>query len=126
VHEVAASAADCGVAIDASALFDGAGCLLELVCAVKPRVQPAAVEDDVLIVCVGRVALHVWGIAGDALTFFGETVIAFVAFALGCVCFRRVDLLYAFEATGVSVFGIVVFINFLIGVVLAFVGAVQF
>ncbi|HSD28676.1 MAG TPA: ABC transporter permease [Vicinamibacteria bacterium] len=125
VHEVAACTSDRGVAIDASALPDGARRLLELARAVKPRVQPAAVEDDALTARVGRVALHVWGTAGDALTFFGETVIAFVALARGRARFRRVDLLHAFEATGVSALGIVALINFLIGAVLAFVGAVQ-
>jgi phospholipid/cholesterol/gamma-HCH transport system permease protein len=125
LHEVAAAASGRGVAVEASALPEGARRLLGLALAVKPRVQPPAVEDDALTARVGRVALHVWGTAGDALTFLGETVLAFVALLGGRARFRRVDLLHAFEATGVAALGIVALINFLIGAVLAFVGAVQ-
>jgi phospholipid/cholesterol/gamma-HCH transport system permease protein len=125
VHQVAASAAARGVALDAGALPEGARRLLDLARAVKPRVRPPAAEDDALTARVGRVALHVWGTAGDALTFFGETVLAFVGLLSGRARFRRVDLLHALEATGVSALGIVALINFLIGAVLAFVGAVQ-
>jgi len=125
VHGVAAAAARRGLALDASALPEGARRLLALALAVKPRVQPPAAEDDALTARVGRVALHVWGTAGDGLTFLGETVLAFGALLRGRARFRRVDLVHAFEATGVAALGIVALINFLIGAVLAFVGAVQ-
>jgi phospholipid/cholesterol/gamma-HCH transport system permease protein len=74
---------------------------------------------------VGRPALAAWTTAGDALTFLGETLLALLALLRGRARFRRVDLLHAFEATGVAALGIVALINFLIGAVLAFVGAVQ-
>jgi len=61
----------------------------------------------------------------DALTFLGEVVVSLLAFLRGRARFRRVDLLHAFEATGVGALGIVALINFLVGAVLAFVGAVQ-
>jgi len=125
VHGVAAAAAGRGVALDASALPEGARRLLDLALGVKPHVQPPAVEDDALTARVGRVALHVWGTAGDGLTFLGETVLAVGALLRGRARFRRVDLMQAFESTGVSALGIVALINFLIGAVLAFVGAVQ-
>jgi phospholipid/cholesterol/gamma-HCH transport system permease protein len=125
VHEVAAAASLRGAALDASALPEGARRLLGLALAVKPHVQRPAVEDDALTARVGRVALHVWATAGDALTFLGETVLAFAALVRGRARFRRVDLVHAFEATGVAALGIVALINFLIGAVLAFVGAVQ-
>lgn len=124
-HAVAAAAAGRGVAFDGSGLPEGARRLLDLALAVKPRVQPPAVEDDALTARVGRVALHVWGTAGDGLTFLGEALLAFGALVRGHARFRRVDLLHAFEATGVAALGIVALINFLIGAVLAFVGAVQ-
>jgi phospholipid/cholesterol/gamma-HCH transport system permease protein len=74
---------------------------------------------------VGRVALHAWNTASDALGFLGETLLALVAGLRGRARFRRVDLMHAVEATGVGALGIVALINFLIGAVLAFVGAVQ-
>lgn len=124
-HAVAAAASERGVAFDGSGLPEGARRLLDLALAVKPRVRPPAGEDDALTARVGRIALRVWGTAGDGLTFLGETLLAFVALGRGRARFRRVDLLHALEATGVSALGIVALINFLIGAVLAFVGAVQ-
>jgi phospholipid/cholesterol/gamma-HCH transport system permease protein len=82
-------------------------------------------EDDALFARVGRVALRAWDTASDASSFLGETVLAAGAFLRGRARFRRVDLMQAFEATGIGALGIVALINFLIGAVLAFVGAVQ-
>jgi phospholipid/cholesterol/gamma-HCH transport system permease protein len=125
VHEAAAAASRLGVEHDATALPEGARRLLGLALAVPPHVETALPEDDALTARVGRVGLHVWGTAGDALTFLGETVLALGLLLRGRARFRRVDLLHALEATGVSALGIVALINFLIGAVLAFVGAVQ-
>jgi phospholipid/cholesterol/gamma-HCH transport system permease protein len=125
VHDAAATASRLGVEVDAGRLPEGARRLLGLALAVKPHVEPVVLEDDALTARVGRVGLHVWGTAGDALTFLGETVLALGLLVRGRARFRRVDLLHALEATGVSALGIVALINFLIGAVLAFVGAVQ-
>jgi len=124
-HGAAAAASRRGVAVDAGSLPEGARRLLGLADAVKPQPLPPAVEDDALTARVGRVALHVWGTAGDALTFLGETVLAFGSLLRGRARFRGVDLVHALEATGVGALGIIALINFLIGAVLAFVGAVQ-
>jgi len=125
VHEAAAAASRLGVDVDASGLPEGARRLLGLALAVKPHVEPGVLEDDALTARVGRVALRAWGTAGDALTFLGETALALGLLLGGRARFRRLDLLHALEATGVSALGIVALINFLIGAVLAFVGAVQ-
>jgi phospholipid/cholesterol/gamma-HCH transport system permease protein len=71
------------------------------------------------------VALSAFGTADDALRFLGETVLAFGAFLRGRARFRGRDLFQAVESAGVGALGIVALINFLIGAVLAFVGAVQ-
>jgi phospholipid/cholesterol/gamma-HCH transport system permease protein len=125
VHEAAGAASREGIPVDASGLPDGARRLLGLALAVKRHVETPVPEDDALTARVGRVALHVRGTAGDALTFLGETLLALGLLLRGRARFRRVDLLHALEATGVSALGIVALINFLIGAVLAFVGAVQ-
>jgi phospholipid/cholesterol/gamma-HCH transport system permease protein len=125
VDRVAAAAAERGLAVDARALPEGARRLLDLARAVAPRSETPAAEDDALTARVGRVALRVAFTAGDALGFLGETVIAFFTLLRGRARFRRVDLVHALEATGVAALGIVALINFLIGAVLAFVGAVQ-
>jgi phospholipid/cholesterol/gamma-HCH transport system permease protein len=125
VHALAGEAAARGVDVDWTALPEGARTLLDLARAVPPRPIVPPTEDDSLLARVGRPTLLAWSTAGDALTFLGETVLALLALARGQARFRRVDLLHAFEASGVSALGIVALINFLIGAVLAFVGAVQ-
>ena len=125
VHAVVGESAARGVAVDWSALPEGARKLLDLARAVPPRPLVPSTEDDSLLARVGRPALAAWTTAGDALTFLGETALALLAFLRGRARFRRVDLMHAFEATGASALGIVALINFLIGAVLAFVGAVQ-
>lgn len=125
VHSVAGESAARGVEVDWTALPEGARKLLDLARAVPPRPLAPSTEDDSLLARVGRPTLAAWTTAGDALTFLGETVLALLALIRGRARFRRVDLLHAFEATGASALGIVALINFLIGAVLAFVGAVQ-
>ena len=111
--------------MDTSGLPEGVRKLVALARAVPPRVGTAAHVDDAVTARVGRVALRAWGTLGDALSFLGETIVAASALLRGRARFRRVDLLHAFEVTGVGALGIVALINFLIGAVLAFVGAVQ-
>lgn len=125
VHSVAAAATARGVAVDTSGLPEGVRKLVALSLAVKPHEKAEAPEDDALTARVGRVALHAWSTVEDAVSFVGEASLAFLALARGKARFRRVDLVHAFEATGVGALGIVALINFLIGAVLAFVGAVQ-
>ena len=125
VHSVAAAATARGVAVDTGGLPEGVRKLVALSLAVKPHEKAEAPEDDALTARVGRVALHAWGTVEDAVSFVGEASLAFLALARGKARFRRVDLMHAFEATGVGALGIVALINFLIGAVLAFVGAVQ-
>jgi phospholipid/cholesterol/gamma-HCH transport system permease protein len=125
VHALAGEAVARGVDVDWTALPEGARKLLDLARAVPARPIAPSTQDDSLLARVGRPALAAWTTAGDALTFLGETVLALVALLRGRARFRRVDLLHAFETTGVGALGIVALINFLIGAVLAFVGAVQ-
>lgn len=125
VHSVAALCAERSIPIDTGALPDGARRLLALATEAPPGAPPPPSEDDALTARVGRLALHGWDTARDAVGFLGETVLAFAALLRGRARFRRVDLLHAFETTGVGALAIVALINFLIGAVLAFVGAVQ-
>jgi phospholipid/cholesterol/gamma-HCH transport system permease protein len=125
LFSAAGLAAEKGVGVDAGALPEGVRRLLDLSRAVPRRVMVPVEVDDALTARVGRAALHSWGTAQDALEFLGETALAGVSFVRGRARFRREDLLYALEASGAAALGIVALINFLIGAVLAFVGAVQ-
>jgi phospholipid/cholesterol/gamma-HCH transport system permease protein len=126
VYAVLGLAEGRGIAVDLRRLPAGVQRLVALARAVPPgRHQAPLPTDDAMTARVGRVALHAWSTLEDALTFTGETVLAFRTLLRGRARFRRVDLLAAFESAGVAALGIVALINFLIGAVLAFVGAVQ-
>jgi phospholipid/cholesterol/gamma-HCH transport system permease protein len=125
LHAVGKAAAERGATVDTSALPEGARRLLDLARAVPPRVSAPAPVDPAVTARVGLAATEAWGRAEDALTFLGETALSFWSFLRGRARFRRLDLMHAFESAGVAALGIVALINFLIGAVLAFVGAVQ-
>jgi phospholipid/cholesterol/gamma-HCH transport system permease protein len=124
-YGLAELAGERSIGLDLGGLPPGARKLVVLAQAIPRRPFTRGVADDTLTARVGRAALRAHDTAGGALDFLGETVLALVALLRGRARFRRVDLLHAFEATGVAALGIVALVNFLIGAVLAFVGAVQ-
>ena len=125
VYSVAMLAGERGLELDAGGLPAGARKLLDLARAVPPRPIARVVVDDAFTARVGRNALRAGDTAADALEFLGETVVAFVNLLRGRTGLRARDLLSAVEATGVSALGIVALVSFLIGAVLALVGAVE-
>jgi phospholipid/cholesterol/gamma-HCH transport system permease protein len=74
---------------------------------------------------IGGDFLGFMGGIGDFLAFFGEISIALGRFLRGKARFRGVDMATAIQDCGVRAFGIVSLISFLVGVILAFMGAVQ-
>jgi phospholipid/cholesterol/gamma-HCH transport system permease protein len=124
-YAVADLAAERRIELDLGGLPAGARKLLAIATAVPRRPLTRPAPDDALTARVGRVALRASATAVDALGFLGETFLALASFARGRGRFRRTDLLHALEATGVAALGIVALVNFLIGAVLAFVGAVE-
>ncbi|MCG6926476.1 MAG: ABC transporter permease [Acidobacteria bacterium] len=125
VRTVAFISTERGVVLDASSLPSGARKLIDLAAAVPAKGDRRAPEDDALTARVGRMAVGVWDTASDANEFLGEVVEAFGTFLRRRARFRRVDLMHAMESAGIGALGIVALINFLVGTVLAFVGAIQ-
>jgi phospholipid/cholesterol/gamma-HCH transport system permease protein len=62
---------------------------------------------------------------GDFMEFLGELTVAFGKLVRGKARFRRVDLVEVIQECGANAVGIVTLISFLVGVILAFMGAVQ-
>jgi phospholipid/cholesterol/gamma-HCH transport system permease protein len=60
-----------------------------------------------------------------AMTFLGESVLALLALLAGRARFRKSDLFLIIQECGPRALGIVSLISFLVGLILAFVGAVQ-
>lgn len=114
-----------GLELDIAGLPEGVRDLVTLASAVPRADAGRPPEDDALSARVGRMALRTWDTAADANEFLGEVVQAFGSFLRGRARFRRIDLMHALESAGVGALGIVALINFLVGTVLAFVGAIQ-
>jgi len=74
---------------------------------------------------VGASALGLWQSTIEILSFIGEAFIAFLKFLAGKASFRRSDLLLFIQQCGANALPIVSLISFLVGLILAFVGAVQ-
>jgi len=111
---------------DRSGLPDGMRALLKLSETV-PENEGARAEapEHGFVEQTGREFLGFLGGVSDFLAFFGEISIALGRFVRGKARFRAVDLAIAIQDCGVKAFGIVSLISFLVGVILAFMGAVQ-
>jgi phospholipid/cholesterol/gamma-HCH transport system permease protein len=74
---------------------------------------------------VGESALEAFTGGTVMLSFMGENVLALLKLIRGRAQFRWIDILEAMQACGPQALGIVALINFLIGLILAFVGATE-
>lgn len=74
---------------------------------------------------VGESGLAAWTGGKVMLSFLGESVLALGQLARGKAQFRARDLLETMQACGPQALGIVALINFIIGLILAFVGATE-
>jgi phospholipid/cholesterol/gamma-HCH transport system permease protein len=74
---------------------------------------------------VGREALSFAEGLDEFLRFLGEVTLSFARLAVGKARFRRVDLMVVIQDCGAEAFGIVTLVTFLVGTILAFMGAVQ-
>jgi phospholipid/cholesterol/gamma-HCH transport system permease protein len=107
-------------------LPEGAQRLLKLASAVPER-QGAQREfrREPFFSIVGQQAIQFVASTGEMLAFLGGTVIAFIKLLGGRASFRRSDLALFLQESGVQALGIVSLISLLVGLILAFVGAIQ-
>lgn len=74
---------------------------------------------------IGERAQSIWRETGDFFAFIGEAFLAFLRLLRGRAGFRRSDFLLILQDTGARALPIVTLISLLVGMILAFVGAVQ-
>jgi phospholipid/cholesterol/gamma-HCH transport system permease protein len=74
---------------------------------------------------IGESALGLWQSTKETLSFIGEAFIAFIRLLVGKASFRVSDLILFIQQCGANALPIVSLISFLVGLILAFVGAVQ-
>ncbi|MFV0421591.1 MlaE family ABC transporter permease [Oleidesulfovibrio sp.] len=114
------------VAVDLAGLPEGVVRLLDLAAKVPERAGAARKEIRTgLITAVGEGALRVWDDTRMALAFVGEVSLAFGKLLLGKAVFRMSDTIYQFRVCGAQALPIVSLISLLVGLIFAFVGAVQ-
>ena len=114
------------IRFDSKGLPAGVRRLLELATAVpeKKDARGAAAKESFLV-HVGAEVIHFLQTAGDMLTFIGEACVAFSKLLAGRAQYRRSDLTLTIQQCGVQALPIVSLISLLVGLILAFIGAVQ-
>ena len=114
------------VEIDRSALPDGVLRLLALAEAV-PEVEDArATQGEAPVLDrIGSVTISAGRSFAEGLDFLGAATLAFFKVLGGRARFRRVDLWLMIQQAGAEALGIVTLVAFLLGLILAFVGAIQ-
>ena len=113
-----------GLALDPAGLPEGAKRLLRLATAVPERAgarRGAAAEP--FVTRVGKETLGLIQGGGEVLGFLGEVTIATGSLLRGKARFRRSDLLLTMQEAGAQALPIVSLISFLVGMILAFIGA---
>jgi len=114
------------VECDRSGLPEGVRRLLALASAVPERKDARqGGRRPSWMARLGNEAVTAAGQMRVTLGFLGESSLAFMKLLRGTARFRRVDLLVILQECGPEALGIVTLISFLVGVILAYVGAVQ-
>ena len=100
--------------------------LLELATAVPEKKDARKAEERVsFLTLLGNEAVGFFRSSSDLLEFVGEATVAFLKLLRGKAQYRRTDLELTIEACGAQALPIVTLISFLVGMILAFVGAIQ-
>jgi phospholipid/cholesterol/gamma-HCH transport system permease protein len=115
-----------GVDVDREGLPEGVRRLLALATAVPERRDTGgAPVRPSMLARIGTGALATARDTSAMLAFLGEVTQAFLRLLVGRARYRRSDLLLILQEVGAQALPIVSLISFLVGVILAYVGAVQ-
>src|SRR6267142_3134799 len=124
--ELMAFGAQRQMVVDQVGLPEGLRRLLHLATAVPERqgARREAIREPFLD-RVGRETLGLIASVGDLLGFIGEAMLALIKLFRGQARFRPVELMLLIQECGAQALPIVTLICFLVGAILAFIGAVQ-
>src|SRR5438874_1864383 len=114
-----------GVEVDRQGLPEGVRRLLALASAVPARAGRRGSEPEPVLARVGNAAIAWWIACGDMLAFIGEAFLSLLHLLAGKARFRRSDFLLVVQDCGARSLPIVALINLLVGLILAFVGAIE-
>jgi phospholipid/cholesterol/gamma-HCH transport system permease protein len=114
------------ICLNLDGLPEGVRKLLELASAVPETKDARPAEPRAsFLVHLGEEAIDFFQSAGEMLAFIGDAGIAFSRLLRGKAQYRRTDLGLIIQAAGVQAVPIVSLINFLVGLIIAFTGAIQ-
>jgi phospholipid/cholesterol/gamma-HCH transport system permease protein len=114
------------VPIDVSGLPSGLARLVKLAETVPEKTDArSAAGRAPLLERVGAGTINYLHSFSEFLSFLGSVTVALGRFMRGRARYRRVDLMITIQDCGANAFGIVTLISFLVGTILAFMGAVQ-
>ena len=126
VVRVSAECAARDISVDHSSLPEGVRRLVALSEAVPEKSDARGTEDEPpFLARVGTAVLEGWNGTLEVFTFVGEMTLAFGRLLRGAARYRRVDLGLMTQHAGADALPIVTLISLLVGMILAFVGAVQ-
>ena len=115
-----------GVSFTHGQLPVGVRRLLELADAVPEQARaPMPGTHPPWLARVGETVTTGWNGARESIGFLGETTLAFARVLTGRSAFRLRDLAIVLQDCGPQALGIVTLINFLVGMIVAFVGAIE-
>jgi len=114
------------ISIDPAGLPEGARRMMALAKAVPPREGADKHGNEApLLQRVGEFALAMWQAAPEMLRFLGEIILSLGRLVRGKAQFRRSDLMLLIQDVGPHSLPIIALISFLVGIIVAYMGAVQ-
>ena len=114
-----------GINVDLSGLPDGPRRLLELAVAVPEKPSDKSEKPSGLFYQMGNRTINMVGSFKDQLEFFGDMIIATGRLFIRKARFSTSDLMLQIQRAGPEALPIVGLISFLVGLILAFVSAIQ-
>jgi phospholipid/cholesterol/gamma-HCH transport system permease protein len=112
--------------LDHEGLPEGAKRLLELATAVPEITDAKKVEEqETFLYLVGAETIYFFRSAREMIAFIGGAFLAFIRFFKGKARYRRSDLTMTIQECGAQALPIVSLISLLVGLILAFIGAIQ-
>jgi phospholipid/cholesterol/gamma-HCH transport system permease protein len=114
------------IAVQKDGLPEGVRKLIDLAFAVPERkgARKEAVREP-LVARIGASTIAAGQTSIDTLNFIGEAFLAFLKFFVGKAHFQRSELILTIQQCGAQALPIVTLISLLVGLILAFIGAVQ-
>jgi phospholipid/cholesterol/gamma-HCH transport system permease protein len=117
--------AERGVEADRVGLPEGVVKLLDLAAAVPQHTNDVDLSHDQFLARVGRAALHERDTLLEELAFIGRVFATIPKVVTGRARFRGSDFALIVQQCGAEALPIVTLVSFLVGLILAFIGAIQ-